>query len=134
MKITFQHLDDEHDSRNGKLLKDRSTIVELLDALREARPPVMCQFVGDNGFNLTIGIDDDFGCIQHSRNDGLPPYLMAIDPAWRASGSGDMEFVVGGTLTPIEGKYRVPFGMLRDVVLEFMASGDRSETVGWQEF
>ena len=24
------------------------------------RPPFMCQFVGDNGFNLTVGIDRDY--------------------------------------------------------------------------
>ena len=52
----------------------------LLDELRTMRPPFMCQFVGENGFNLTVGIDHDFGCVQYSANDGSPPYLMATGP------------------------------------------------------
>ena len=133
MKVTFQHLDDDHDPRNGKVL-DKPAVIGLLDDLRTTRPPIMCQFVGDNGFNLTIGIDNGFGCIQYSRNDGLPPYIMATDSTPGVSNSTDMEFVVGGTLTPIEGKYRVRFDLVRDVLLEFAQSGERSEAVNWQEF
>ena len=133
MKLIFQHLDDDHDPRNGKVL-DQTAVIRLLDELRLRQPPTMCQFVGDNGFNLTVGIDNDFGCIQYSRNDGLPPYLMAKDVTRDAADFRDLEFVVGGTLTPIDSQYRVPLNMIKEVLLEFIESGERTEAVAWQEF
>lgn len=107
---------------------------ELLDEMRRTDPPVMCQFISDNGFNLTVGIDDAFGCMQYSANEGLPPYLMAVSRQQRESEFVEMEFVVGGTQTPIDGQYRLPFGIIRDVVIEFAQSGLRSAIVDWQEF
>ena len=70
MYTTFQDLQRVHNPRNGQVVNDRSSVLALLAELQKIQPPFMCQFVGDNGFNLTVGIDHDCGCVQHSPNDG----------------------------------------------------------------
>ncbi len=133
MNTTFQDLEDERNERNGLQLRDRLSVVELLDDLR-SRPPFMCQFTGDNGYDLTVGIARDFGCIQHAANDGTPPFLMAVQSAGPQSAPGEMEFAVGGTATPIDGRYRLTMEMLKEVVAEFVATGRKSDRVDWEEF
>lgn len=131
MNTTFQDLQNDNNPRNGQVLGDRSALTALLDELRLVRPPIMCQLIGENGYNLTIGVGPDFGCVQHAANDGLPPYLMASGP-W--ADDLQMTFVVGGTATPIDGRYRLPFAILQDVAATFVASGARSSAVKWEEF
>jgi Immunity protein Imm1 len=130
MNTTFQDLQHDDNPRNGEVMGDPQTVVALLDELRTVRPPFMCQFVGDNGYNLTIGIDEDIGCVQHSANDGSPPYLMAVDPTGHHQ---RMEFVVGDTATPIDGRYRLPIRTVRELVATFITSGGRSNCVEWEE-
>ena len=130
MNTTFQDLEDEHNPRNGQVLSDRPGVLALLSELRIKRPPFMCQFVGENGYNLTVGVDHDFGSVQHSANDGMPPYLMATGPS---ADEHEMEFAVGGTATPIDGRYRLSFGIVQEVVATFVATGRRSDSVKWEE-
>ena len=132
MKATFQDLQDEGNPRNGTVFSDRETVASLLEELRNVEPPFMCQFTGDNGFNLMIGVAHDFGCAQHSSNDGMPPFLMAVSKG-DSSGDSEMEFLVGDTPTPIDGRYQVAFDELREVVAEFIATGERSNRVPWEE-
>jgi hypothetical protein len=132
MNARFQDLEDENNPRNGEVLRDRQTVTALLDKLRVIRPPFMCEFVGDNGFELTVGIDRDFGCVQYSSSDGMPPYLMATVPIGPKSDQNEMVFVVGGTATPIDGRYRLPFDVLTEVAVEFVTSGERSRKVSWE--
>ena len=132
MNTRFQDLEHEHNPRNSEVLSDRPSVMALLDELRGVQPPFMCQFIGDNGFNLTVGINRDFGCVQHSANEGMPPYLMAVATSGPPD-QGDMEFVVGDTATPIDGRYRLPFDTLTEIVAEFVTSGERSSEVSWEE-
>jgi hypothetical protein len=132
MNARFQDLENEQNPRNGEVLSDRPSVVALLDKLRGIQPPFMCQFVGDNGFNLTVGIDREFGCVQHSANDGMPPYLMAVSTN-AGSDDRELEFVVGGTATPIDGRYRLRFHTVTEVVAEFVTSGQKSSKVVWEE-
>jgi hypothetical protein len=131
MNVTFQDLQNEDNPRNGESFEDASTLTALLMELRLIQPAFMCQFLGDNGYNLTVGIDRSFGCIQHSANDGAPPYLMAVG---LSPHDHQMEFAVGGTATPIDGRYRLPFDTLHNVVATFVATGSRSNCVKWEEF
>jgi hypothetical protein len=134
MNARFQDLQHPRNPRNGELLRDHWTVLALLDELRQVMPAFMCQFVGDNGFNLTVGIDHAFGCVQHSPNDGSPPYLMATAPANADSDQREMAFLVGDTLTPIDGRYRLPFDTVMEIVADFVISGQRSANVSWREF
>ncbi len=132
MKATFQDLQNEGNPRNGTVFSDREMVASLFDDLRKIEPPFMCQFTGDNGFNLMIGVARDFGCAQHSSNDGVPPFLMAVSKG-DLSGRSEMEFLVGDTPTPIDGRYQVAFDDLREVAAEFVATGKRSNRVSWEE-
>lgn len=132
MNTTFQDLQHENNPRNGQVFCQRDTALSLLQVLRTIEPPFMCQFTGDNGFNLIIGVTHDSGCVQHSSNNGLPPFLMAVCSSGPAN-RGDMEFLVGDTPTPIDGRYRIGIDDLCEVVAEFVATGKRSARVFWEE-
>jgi hypothetical protein len=132
MNAEFQDLQNERNRENGRVFGDGKAVKAFLEQLRTLRPPFMCQFVSDNGFNLTVGIDREFGCAQHTSNDGMPPYLMAVSRAPDAS-QPDMEFVVGGTATPIDGRYRLEFETLAQVVSEFVSTGRQSDVVSWED-
>lgn len=133
MITTFQDLQNEANPRNGQAINDAAMVATLLGELRVVKPPVGCQLTADNGHNLMIGIEGDFGFAQHSSNDGLPPYMMAVSRSG-ASTEDEIEFVVGGTLTPIDGRYRIAFDELVQVVADFVIMGEMSARVLWQEF
>ncbi len=132
MNTTFQDLQNENNPRNGAVAGDRERVVLLLDELRKIEPPFMCQFMGDNGFTLLIGVAFDFGCAQYSSNDGMPPFLMAVSKG-DTPGRNEMEFLVGDTPTPIDRRFRIAFDDLLEVVAEFVATGERSAGVSWEE-
>jgi hypothetical protein len=132
MNTRFHDLENEHNVRNGELFNDRHSVMALLDELRKIEPPFMCQLVGDNGFNLIVGIDRDFGCVQHGANDGMPPFMMAVSRN-PAAHPPEMDFLVGGTATPIAGRYLVPFDTVTEIVAEFVNSGEKSNVVSWEE-
>lgn len=131
MKVVFHDLEHGDNPQNGKALQSRAELAALFAELRAIRPPFMCEFAGDRGYTLTVGIAGDYGCIQHASNDGSPPYLMAVDMA--AMGRA-IEYVVGGTATPIDARYRVSSAAIEQVVAEFIATGERSAVVRWEEF
>jgi len=132
MTTVFQDLQHEDNPQNGRILSNRDAVLSLLDQLARAERPYMCQFTGDDGFNLLIGIAHDFGCAQHSSNDGQPPFLMATSSIG-SSQPDDMEFLVGDTPTPIDGRYRLSFDELCEVVAAFVATGEGSSRVSWEQ-
>jgi len=134
MNAEFQDLQHQDNPHNGETLRDQRSVMALLEELRDVSLPFMCQFAGDNEFNLTVGIDRDFGCVQHSANDGSPPYLMAIAPAASGLDRREMTFLVGDTATPIDGRYRLPISLVKEIVADFVTSGKRSENIVWEEF
>jgi hypothetical protein len=110
-----------------------SLLVRLLGELRRSRPPFMCELIGDNGFTLTVGLAGDIGCVQHGPSDGTPPYLMAVGSNPVEPNAGEVEFVVGGTATPIDRRYSVPFKTVEQITANFIETGQRSPIVSWEE-
>jgi hypothetical protein len=94
----------------------------------------MLELIGENGFTLTVGVSNDFGCVQHGSSDGLPPYLMAVELSGRRRMVEEIEFLVADTPTPIHGQYCIPIATVNEIVREFAATGKRSSTVSWEEF
>lgn len=133
MNVSFQDLQHQDNPRNGDKLGDEQSVLALLDELVDTTSPYMCQFIGDNGFSMTVGIGRDSGCVQHAPNDGSPPYLMATASRTNAD-HHEMTFLVGDVPTPIHGRYFVPFELVKTIVAQFVASGERSEEVAWREF
>lgn len=132
MNAIFVDFQNDNNPRNGEVINSLTKAQSLLDELRGIRPPIMCQLNGDNGFELVFGIDRDTGCAQYSSNDGTPPFLMAISEVG-SSRRDDIVFLVGDTPTPINGRYRIAFDELREIVAEFVTTGQRSAKVAWEE-
>jgi hypothetical protein len=47
--------------------------------------------------------------------------------------SGYVEFLISNTPTPFAARYIISFDELKEVVLHFMKTGERSDMVLWQE-
>lgn len=133
MKVQFKDLDDLTNPMHGETLTNANEVRALLDQLH-SRTPFMCELVGVNGYMLTVGIGGDRGCVQYSPSDGTPPYLMAVSPAEPEPNIEEMEFVVGGTATPIDARYCFAFELVKDIAADFVEQGEPSSVVRWEEF
>ncbi len=76
MKVQFLDLEDKSDPAHGTAVKDQDQLLALLDRLR-SREPFACELIGGNGSDLMIGVGP-VGFAQHSRHDGIPPYLVTV--------------------------------------------------------
>lgn len=132
MKVRYVNQQDKSDQMNGAVIVEANMLAELLDERRN-RVPFIADFVGDSGFELMIGIGQDVGCVQHSRTDGEPPYLMAVSPQ-RLMKKGYVEFLVNSTPTPLAARYILTFDQVKAIALHFLVTGDRSNVVSWCEF
>jgi hypothetical protein len=131
MNVEFLDLEEQENPMNGERLASASHLVELLDELRSSRQPFMCQLIADNGSMLTVGSASDGGCVQHSPSDGGSPYFMAVGSS--EANMGEVEFAVGGTATPIDRRYCLPFKQVKNICSYFLQTGDRSPSVTWEE-
>jgi hypothetical protein len=131
MIIYFRNYQDKLDPNHGCAISSENELISLLDNAR-SEAPFMAEFCGAGDFHIEIGIGGDFGCVQYSRVDGEPPYLMAVSrqPAMKR---GYIESQCGGTPTPVGARNILRFDELREVVLYFMRTGERSSTVSWRE-
>src|ERR1700683_1098600 len=130
MIIYFRNYQDERDPNHRRAISSEDELISLLDRAR-SEAPFIAEFCGAGDFHIEIGIGGDFGCVQYSRVDGTPPYLMAVSqrPAMKR---GYIEFQCGGTPTPIPARNILRFDELREVVLHFMRTGERSNMAAFQ--
>jgi hypothetical protein len=131
MIVTFFDRQDEGNPLNGSSFSNSSALLDCLHKL-SARPPFFCELENENGFKLLVGIGGHWSCIQHSRKDGLPPYLMAV-PREAQSRVPDMEFLMGNTGTPIRGRYVLKSELADELVSFFVKTGGRSDAAEWEE-
>lgn len=131
MIIYFRNYQDKLDPNHGRAISSDDELISLLDHVRNATPFV-AEFCGPGDFHITIGIGGDFGFVQYSRVDGAPPYLAAVShhPLMKR---GYIEFQCGGTPTPVGARNVLRFDELKEVVLHFMRTGERSNAVSWRE-
>ena len=130
MNVRYENQEDDADPMNGAVIATDAKLIELLNDRRNY-PPFCARFAGDNGFELMIEIGGDVGCVQYSSSTGDPPYLMAVShqPPMK---SGDIEFMMGGTSTPIPARNIVSFDELKQILLYFLETGERSDLVDWE--
>ncbi|MEX0701314.1 MAG: Imm1 family immunity protein [Planctomycetales bacterium] len=131
MIARFFDRQDTANPLNGVTVPDERTLDEALDSLRK-REPSFCELMGDNGFELLIGVGHDIGCVQYSAADGSLPYLIAV-ASESANDDGYVEFLTADTPTPIPVRYCLPLRMIRAIAAEFVITGERSESVTWEE-
>ena len=129
MSARFQDMEEVDNPMNG-----RSVTMDQVDSFLRSlagREPFMFELHGDHKSVLTIGLADDCASVQYSREDGLPPYVMA---ARDAIDEGDfVEFLAGGTPTPIPRRFCLPLDHVRRIVQEFLCNGEKSDCVQWEE-
>ena len=131
--MTVRFFDRQYESNplNGRILERDSELLETLESLR-SRPPFFAELVGQNQYNLLIGLGGPNGSVQYSRTDGVPPYLMAVGPNGGPSGEY-LEFLIGNTPTPVPRRYVLPFDLVKEVAVHFARTGERSPAVLWEE-
>jgi hypothetical protein len=132
MKITYQNLTDENDPDNGREFSSTKDVIRLMTVITPSRRrPYSFDLLADNGRILTVGIEGEFGIAQYTVKAG-GPFVMAVDQS--TYHLGDLKFVVGGTLTPVSGRYRVPTTKIEHTVKAFVATGELTMQVEWEEF
>ena len=130
MIVTYYDMEDQADGFHGTAVHDSTQLRQLLQRLRR-RPPFFCKLVGENGYCLTIGVGQ-VGCVQFSRNDGTPPYLMAVGSE-KLLDDDEYEFLAGGTPTPVEARFCISFDKVIDVATHFSRSGAACPSIKWAE-
>lgn len=132
MNVEFHDREDQDNPRNGESFSSVEELLAFMDELR-SKPPFFCELIGSDAHNLMVGISSDVGCVQYSASDGTLPYLMAVNPTPEASNGDYVEFLTGGTFTPVERRYCVPFDTVREIVAEFVRNGRCNTSVQWEE-
>lgn len=130
MKVTFLDLEEIANPLNGSVLNDTSNLKILLSSLATTRAPFFCELEGSNGYKLTIGLGN-VGCVQYSRTDVTPPYLMAIDQLW-SDNNTLLAFLAGGTLSEVPSKFSLSFDLILEIASYFLQTGQRSRAVSWE--
>ena len=130
MKVQYVNQQEESDPMNGRTIVTGVQLAQLLNSRRNALP-FFARLSGENGFEIMAGIGGEFGCVQYSRSDGKPPYLMAV-PVHQHMSSGDIEFLTGNTPTPVPARNILSFDELKRIALHFLETGERSSAVRWE--
>ena len=131
MILEFFDKQEHTNLANGTRIEKESDLDKLLAELL-TRKPFFCELVNENRYKELIGIAGEIGCVQYSRTDGAPPYLMAlnnrepIDP-------GYIEFLVDNKTTPVSMRYCISFENVRQIANYFLRTGERDPSFSWEE-
>jgi hypothetical protein len=130
MIVRYFNNQNELDPMSGKAITENTVLANLLDSRRQDQP-FLADLCGDNSFQIMIGIGGNASCVQYSRMDNKPPYLMAVStqPPMKR---GYVEFLVNNTLTAIAARYIISFNEMKKIALHFLETGERSNGVSWQ--
>jgi hypothetical protein len=131
MNVAFFDREDDANQLNGTIVQRREQLPQILDGLLN-RPPFVCELVGENGFHLHVGVGR-LGHAQYSRPDGEPPYLLAV-AARPGRRHEHIEFLLGGTPTPISKRYCMLFASVREIAAHFLETGRTHPGFVWEEF
>lgn len=131
MMATFHDQQEPTNAANGRALSSRTDVAQLFESLK-GRPPFMFELVGEEGHSLTVGYSDSVCTVQYAASDGQPPYLIAVNEG-ASDDEAFVEFMAGGTPTPIPGRFCLPTERVVAIVQEFVATGARSAALTWEE-
>jgi hypothetical protein len=131
MIVRYKNQQDKSDPMNDVAITSKKELSDLLRARRH-NAPFLARLSGHNGFEIMVGIGGEIGCVQYSRSDGRPPYLMAhsANPPLK---SGDVEFLTANTPTPVPAEEIISFEEIEEIALHFLETGERSDIVIWQD-
>lgn len=130
MMAVFQDMEQAANPMNGMRLASPAAIDAFFCSLA-GREPFMFELRGENGFTLTVGLAADCGTVQYSSSEGVPPYVMALGD--EIDEGEFVEFLAGGTPTPIPKRFCLPLGLVQRIVQDFLTHGEESSAVEWEE-
>jgi hypothetical protein len=130
MIVEFADKQDRDNPLNGSKIADDTRLSELLESLRN-RKPFFLELSGDHGYKILIGLGGSMGCVQFSRTDGDPPYLMAIGTG--TNSAQHFEFLAGNTSSSVPPRFILPFETVKEIAVTFQKTGARSRAVFWEE-
>jgi hypothetical protein len=123
-------MQDYSNPLNGKMLESSMEVREIVQAMQH-RHPFIAELIGENGRILTLGLGSGKGCVQFSSSDGLPPYLVAVGDHPEAE--GDQDFLCGSTPSPVAQRHCLPMQRVIEIAAVFLDSGERDQTIEWEE-
>jgi hypothetical protein len=130
MAAVFLDTEDDSNKMNGLIIDDGAALSRVLQQL-VGRPPFIFELERDDGSELVVGIGDSIGCVEFSAAAGPVPYEMATSPGARIIGE-DVEFLTGGTLTPISARYCIPRALVLRIAEYFVETGRKLAEVAWE--
>jgi hypothetical protein len=125
-------MEDSANELNGTTIQEAEDLIQILERSR-TKPPFLCKLTSDKGHYLDVGLGK-VCCAQHTRSGGMPPYLMAVAHGKEhiREGEGDyIEFLCGGTPTPISDRFCMTFESIREIVRHFAETGDAHPAFSW---
>ena len=131
MGTCFYDRQDEQNELNGTALV-MEQIGSLLSSLHN-RDPFFFELVRDDGTTLLVGYAGDCGCAQFSATDGSPPYWLAREPDRGEACEGNVEYLIGGTPTPVPNSNTLTRSMLVGAIEYFVSEGGRLPALLWDE-
>src|SRR6266481_155819 len=118
MMVTFYDRQDSSNPLNDMEIITAIGLSRIIDSLSNRRP-FFCHLFCENGFDLLVGIGENVGCVQHSSHDGVPPYLMAVENGFEFSTVDTVDFLIGGTLTPVPRRYCKSMESVKEIAVYF---------------
>lgn len=116
---------------NGNPVSHQDDLRQLIKLAASDRP-IICELVGASN-KLLIGVSATDAFVQHSAKDGMPPYLMGFVDHGPLDKTACKEFFIGDIATPIPIKYLISIDLALEVASDFIACGNRSARISWEE-
>ena len=131
MSVEFFDRQNPLHPANGARIQSGDDLSRLLAGFLN-RKPFFCELLTDNGYKQLIGIGGTIGCVQHSRIDGSPPYLMAVANN-NLDTESETEFLIDDRATPVLMRYCIPFEIVKQAAICFLETGKCDPSVSWEE-
>jgi hypothetical protein len=131
MIVRFYDRQDPTNHLNGSAFEDADLLTSALHDMQK-RPPFFCELDGENKYKLMIGLGNRWSCVQYSKKNGEPPYLMALAVSAKHDGD-DLQFLINNTATPVPFRFGLSQNTLWQIVRVFCEAGERSGNVQWEE-
>ena len=131
MDAWFNDFQDQSSRLHRAMVSNKAQVCALLDEAR-SRKAFGCELVGENGYQLTLGIGKDVGFVQYGPSSGALRYLMALAPGKQVE-QEHMDFLIGDTATEIPRRFSVPLALVKKIAVYFVEMGERSLAVSWEE-
>jgi len=128
MTVIFYDMEDDENPLNATVIHSSDELRKILLGLR-VREPFACELEDENGACLVLGIGR-LGTAQYNREEG-GPYFLAVTTR-KVIADSEMEFLAGGTPTPFEARFCLPFGDIIKIAVHFMDTGEASPSYSWE--